>query len=153
MLGAAWPQGYPGPARANGVSFALSMIKAGDVTDGLSNTFLVGEKNLWPDNYETGEDGGDDEWALQGFDSDNYRTASDDSDCPGCSGGQDPIGPHPDTPGYAYSGSFGSAHLAGVNMALCDGSVRMVSYTIDVTTYSHLCNRRDGQVIDARKTF
>ena len=53
------------------------MIKAGDVTDGLSNTFLVGEKNLWPDNYETGEDGGDDEWALQGFDSDNYRTASD----------------------------------------------------------------------------
>ena len=38
-------------------------------------------------------------------------------------------------------------------MALCDGSVRMVSYTINVTTYSHLCNRRDGQAIDARKTF
>jgi hypothetical protein len=29
----------------------------------------------------------------------------------------------------------------------------MVNYTIDVMTYSHLCNRRDGQVIDAKKSF
>jgi type II secretory pathway pseudopilin PulG len=152
-LGTAWPQGYPGPAGANGVSFALSMIKASDVTDGLSNTFLVGEKNLCPDNYETGEDGSDDEWALQGFDGDNFRCANDLSNCPGCSGDGSPIGPQPDTPGYAYSSSFGSAHLAGFNMALCDGSVRMVNYTIDVTTYSHLCNRHDGQAIDARKAF
>ena len=38
-------------------------------------------------------------------------------------------------------------------MAHCDGSVRMVNYTIDFTTYSHLCNRHDGQVIDLNKAF
>ena len=72
-----WPQGIPGPARANGVSFALSMIKAGDVTDGLSNTYLLGEKSLWSDHYTDGYSGGDNEFALQGFDTDNYRFAND----------------------------------------------------------------------------
>ena len=38
-------------------------------------------------------------------------------------------------------------------MALCDGSVRLVSYTIDPTTHSHLSNRHDGQVIDFKKAF
>ena len=62
-------------------------------------------------------------------------------------------GPYPDTPGYPYRRRFGSAHLLGFNMALCDGSVRMVNYTIDLTTHSHLCNRRDGQIIDFKKAF
>jgi hypothetical protein len=147
-----WPGGAPGPARANGVGFALSMIKASDVTDGLSNTFLVGEKNMDPDHYTDGDQGGDDEWALQGFDTDNYRFANDYSDCPGCTV-YDLEGPHADTPGYEFGNSFGGPHLVGFNMALCDGSVRMVNYTIDLTTYSHLCDRDDGQVIDFRKAF
>ena len=46
--------------------------------------------------------------------------------------------------------SFGSAHLVGFNMALCDGSVRMVNYTIDLATHSRLCNRRDGLTIDGK---
>ena len=82
-VSSAWPQGVPGPASANGVGFALSMVKASDVTDGLSNTYLLGEKNLWADAYQNGSDGGDDEFALEGFDYDNYRFASDYSHCPG----------------------------------------------------------------------
>ena len=60
-LSGPWPQGVPGPALANGVGAAMSMTKASEVTDGLSNTFLIGEKNLWPDGYDNGYDGGDDE--------------------------------------------------------------------------------------------
>jgi prepilin-type N-terminal cleavage/methylation domain-containing protein len=152
-LSSAWPQGVPGPALANGVGFAMSMVKAADITDGLSYTFLIGEKNLWPDGYLNGYDGGDDEFALQGYDYDNYRFAQDYSQCPGCTQYGLPPGPQPDTPGYGYDLSFGSAHLAGFNMAVCDGSVRMVNYTVDFTTYSHLCNRHDGRVIDLKKAF
>ena len=47
--------------------------------------------------------------------------------------------------------NFGSAHLAGFNMALCDGSVRTISYSIDLMTHIHLANRKDGNRIDGRK--
>ena len=38
----------PPPALANGVCFALSMIRPKDVTDGLSNTYLLGENTSAP---------------------------------------------------------------------------------------------------------
>ena len=94
----AWPAGVPPPALANGVGYALSMVRASDVTDGLSNTFLIGEKNLWPDAYYNGDDGGDDEFALQGFDYDNYRFAGDYSQCPGCTQYDTTPGPIPTLP-------------------------------------------------------
>jgi prepilin-type N-terminal cleavage/methylation domain-containing protein len=144
-----WPQGVPGLARANGVSFALSMIGAKDVTDGLSNTYLLGEKEIDPDHYTDGNQAGDSAFALEGFDFGIYRFASDYSNCPGCTV-WDVEGPHPDTPGYEYPLAFGSAHFLGFNMALCDGSVRMVSYTIDLTMHSRLSNRKDGLPIDAK---
>jgi prepilin-type processing-associated H-X9-DG protein len=36
---------------------------------------------------------------------------------------------------------FGSAHAEGCNFAFCDGSVRLLSYTIDPTTYGQLGRR------------
>ena len=108
QLSTAWPPGVPGPARANGVSFALSMIGAKDVTDGLSNTYLLGEKEIDPDHYTDSNQAGDSAFALQGFDFGIYRFASDYSHCPGCTV-WDVEGPHPDTPGYEYPLSFGSA--------------------------------------------
>ena len=150
QLSGSWPQGVPGPARANGVSFAMSMTGARDVTDGLSNTFLLGEKNIDSDHYLDGLQAGDCLFALQGFDFGIYRFANDYSNCASCTP-YDVPGPHPDTPGYEFAQSFGSAHDLGFDMALCDGSVRMINYTIDLTTYSHLCNRCDGQKIDAKQ--
>jgi len=151
-----WPPGVLGPAKANGVSFALSMIRAGDVTDGLSNTYLLGEKTLCPDWYEVGDDAGDNAFAIAGFDYNTYRFANDYSNC--FDGSGNPCtqwsgpGPYPDTPGDpTHCMCFGSAHFTGFNMAFCDGSVRVSNYSIDLTTHSHLCNRHDGQTVDARK--
>ncbi|QDS96486.1 hypothetical protein FF011L_52970 [Roseimaritima multifibrata] len=48
--------------------------------------------------------------------------------------------------GEAVSGSR-SQHPSGVNLALADGSVRLVAETIDLDTWRLLHNRHDGQVL------
>jgi prepilin-type processing-associated H-X9-DG protein len=130
------------------------------VTDGLANTYLLGEKYLWSDHYTDGYDGGDDEWALQGYDTDNYRYACDYTTCYDPKTGQQCTwytangqiieGLYEDTPGWPAGLSFGSAHSSGCNMAMCDGSVRIISYGIAPAIHSRLSNRKDGQTVDGK---
>ncbi len=44
-----------------------------NVTDGASNTYMIGEKYLNPDAYYTGLDGADNESATVGYDNDTNR--------------------------------------------------------------------------------
>jgi prepilin-type processing-associated H-X9-DG protein len=122
-----------------------SLIRAADITDGVSNTCLLGEKYVCPDHYDTGGDPSDNESCVIGENADISRWS-----------GRSPnfIPPWQDAPGYAaypdWSG-FGSAHANSFNMAFCDGSVHSLSYTIDLALFSYLCNRKDDQPIDAQK--
>jgi prepilin-type N-terminal cleavage/methylation domain-containing protein len=124
---------------ATGVMFPASQIGAAAITDGNSNTFLLGEKYLDPDNYTNGADNGDNENAYMGDNEDICRW-----------GGPSAPEPIQDTPGNARS-AWGSAHASGFGVALCDGSVRVISFYIDMTTLANLCNRHDGNPIDASK--
>ncbi len=125
----------------SGVVYATSMVPMAQVTDGASNTYLIGEKYLNPDSYFNGEDACDNENAYMGDNGDIYRFG-------------DPTIPLPsqDTPGNSASAfSFGSAHTTGFGMVMCDGSVRTISFSIDRETHRRLSNRNDGLPIDPTK--
>ena len=57
-----------------GICYLRSQVKTANVTDGLSNTYLIGEKNINADNYFTGLDDGDDQSMYTGFNDDNHRS-------------------------------------------------------------------------------
>ncbi|QEL17179.1 DUF1559 domain-containing protein [Limnoglobus roseus] len=121
------------------------------VTDGLANTLLVAEKLV------NGHPGTDDfvdneSWAGPGFaDGDimrgslkngtTWRTPVRDINV------APPLSATPWTDSLQYL--FGSAHPAGINGVLADGSVRTIRYEVDGTTFMRLCVRNDGQPVAA----
>jgi prepilin-type N-terminal cleavage/methylation domain-containing protein/prepilin-type processing-associated H-X9-DG protein len=131
---------------ATGVIYCGSLIRVSDVTDGASNTYLIGEKYLDPDYYANGWDLGDNEAALIGDNEDIARWTFL-SNYPSTFF----LVPKQDTPGDYDRFSFGSAHANGLHMAFCDGSVNLISYSIEQTIHRYLGNRADGQPIDASK--
>jgi hypothetical protein len=128
-----------------GVCLAHSELRMASIRDGLSNTYLLGEKYLDPDNYTTGTDLGDNENAFTGLNWDLTRTAAT-SGSP--AGGYNYEPPEPDTRGLVNYWNFGSAHPGVFVMMLCDGSVRNFKFGIDPETHRRLCNRADGLAID-----
>ncbi len=127
----------PGNPDENGISYMRSMIRSRDVTDGLSCTYLAGERYIRPDAYYTGLDGDDNSNMMVGYENDIYRCTY--------------FPPHQDTPGFLDTFSFGSAHAGGLHMTFCDGSVHFINYTIDPETHRRLGNRHDGLPIDGKR--
>ena len=129
-----------GPSTGIG-NYYRSLITVADVFDGLSNTYLVGEKYLWPEGYETSLDPGDDDTMYWGPNHDVLRwTALGSIACP-----------LQDQSGFSDAFIFGSAHASSCFIAFCDGSVHPISYSIDAETHRRLANRKDGLTIDGSK--
>ena len=115
---------------ANGKEFGIQSI-----VDGTSKVYMIGEKYVSPDEYATGTSLGDDQSVYSGDERDVVRFTAG-------------LVPFQDRPGILDTWNFGSAHSEGFNMALCDGSVRMVSYSIDPTMHRRFSNRRDQEVVE-----
>ncbi len=139
MTPSAWASNYNGSD--GGVMFLHSAVALRNVTDGTSNTYLAGEKRCDPDHYYDGATPSDDQLFDTAVDWDTIRWTNNDPN----------FLPGPDTPGIGGSLAFGAAHLNGFQMVFCDGSVHMMSYTIDPLTHSLLGDRADGQTIDGKK--
>jgi prepilin-type N-terminal cleavage/methylation domain-containing protein/prepilin-type processing-associated H-X9-DG protein len=137
-----WPNSSNGLDQGNGIicrnwgNDPRNQTTISDILDGTTNTFAVGETvakwcslTWWwwangsyatcgiPLNYESN--------AVRADPSDNITMESQRDD-------------------WGNNLSFFSRHPGGANFGLCDGSVRFVSDTIDLTTYRHLANMDDG---------
>jgi prepilin-type N-terminal cleavage/methylation domain-containing protein/prepilin-type processing-associated H-X9-DG protein len=146
------PNGSPFSAmlQTNGTSAQRSRVRMADILDGTSTTYLAGEKYLDPDNYYTGIDWGDDQSAMGGDSDDQNRWTSGATATTSPPTSFPPTPPLPDSPGFGSASIFGSAHAVGLNMAFCDGSVRVISYAIDPTVHRYLGSRNDGHAIDGK---
>lgn len=116
-------------------------IDLNNITDGTSNTMLVGEKHLNITKYAGGA-GNDNQGYWRGIDSDICGLAVAGT-TPSMAAAQDDT----NDLNQGLGSTFGSAHGGGFQVVLCDGSVRNLSYSIDFTTVLQpLCGRRDGVV-------
>ena len=136
-------------SKMNGITYMRSTVKPSEITDGTSNTYLVGEKHLCTNSYDGPSvpgkydyDTSDNECAYGGYNRDTSRATN-----------YPPLLDHTlaagETVGNAYVYNFGSPHASGFNMVFGDGSVRCISFEVDLDVHRYLGVRNDGVAIDA----
>jgi prepilin-type N-terminal cleavage/methylation domain-containing protein len=131
---------------------SLKPIGIKDVTDGTSNTLMVGEKAMDIVLYNTGT-WWYDEPALSGGTAGTSRSSYDSTN-------KVFVQFYPDValPPEAHNGSdeffigkgggaFGSVHPGGVLFVLCDGSVRSIPFNTPVDVIGYLLQPNDGMVV------
>lgn len=123
--------GFVDTSGFTGIAAQRTEIRPAQVSDGLSNTYLVGEKHLFPQSYYTASSWSDDQQSFIGDDLDTCRWTF-----------RPPLRDAEDGDLYV----FGSAHSGGFTMVMCDGSVHFFNYNIDPVTHARLGNRNDGQI-------
>ena len=123
---------WPERREFTGIVFGRSHVRPRQVVDGLSKTYLVGEKYVEATKYQTGEDWGDNETLFAGFNNDNCRSAA-----------RLPIA---DSAGGEFKTRFGSAHTHIWQVVYCDGSVRAHDYETDPKIHRDLANRMNSRL-------
>jgi prepilin-type processing-associated H-X9-DG protein len=132
-------------------SGGMGCVKTNSISDGCSNTILVGECIPDAQNNFTREDPGlnqgrKDHWYIGGDDADNWQ-GTDWSECLGSTGV--PINlpkVPPGNPAFgAYEIGFGSQHTGGATFLFADGSVRFIRDNIKIATFRALGSRAGGE--------
>lgn len=131
----------PSNVEPNGVIYTGSQVRKDDITDGITNTYMLGEKYLVPENYtnhattgNAASDNSDVHCMYSGCTLDNERSTYEST-------------PLQDRSEVVVGDAFGSAHVNSCCFVFCDGSTHWVNYSIDAATHRLLGCRNDGQAI------
>jgi len=130
----------------NGMIFANSKITHGAITDGTTNTFLIGESRYMPTPRMRG-DGFHAGWASSLKADNAFAVPLTFAGAVLQINGQRECGVGIRDCFEVVSRTFGSRHTGGCHFGLADGSVQFISESIDIDTYRLLSIRNDGQVI------
>lgn len=123
------PVAANGQCRGDGMFYHNSKVRMRDLTDGTTNTFMVGERrtdaelgwySTWPGMVAEGEE------AFQ-------RILGSADHVP-----NDPVG---------HLDDFSSNHVGGAQFVLGDGSVRFISENIDHGLYQSLATIQGGEIV------
>lgn len=114
------------PDDGHGAFFLNSRLQFRSITDGLSNTYFVGERSSKM---------GGSTWTGVVTDADEALAR--------VVGSAD----HPPNDDHGHLDDFGSYHPTGANFLMGDGSVRFVSETIDEDVYKAFATRAGGEVV------
>jgi prepilin-type N-terminal cleavage/methylation domain-containing protein len=121
------------PDLQDGLVHRMSRVVAAKIRDGLSNTYLAGEKYVMPEGYDSPFDAGDAAPMLAGYSGSIIRWAA--------------TAPAQDEPGVSRPTAYGSAHADTFTVAFCDGSVQTIAFAIDPLVHKSLASRADGEVV------
>jgi prepilin-type N-terminal cleavage/methylation domain-containing protein len=129
-----------------GIFFGDSRINMKDVTDGTSNTLMVGE--CYWDKFT--QDGNQmDFWYIGSPQADPWPgNATEFSEFVGSAGVPLNARTIASTSGYVKELSFTSFHPAGTLFCYVDGSVKFIPYTVDVPTYRAIGSRNGGETLN-----
>lgn len=127
---------------ANGSIIARYPIALRQISDGASNTYLIGERLIETDHYDSGHATNDDQNAYVGFDRDNQVSAR--------------YTPFPDVHswelnrltsavGQGLGFHFGSAHPSTFHISMCDGSVQGINYDVDLSVHRAAGSRDEAE--------
>lgn len=120
---------------SNGTLFKHSGIKMGEIRDGTTNTYMIGEKYMPSNEYEICGGTNDNIYIYRGADTDN---------CVTCVRANVPL---QDRANYRRDHAFGSTHAGAFGISMCDGSVHRLSYSIDAELNMYLSQRNDGKPV------
>jgi prepilin-type N-terminal cleavage/methylation domain-containing protein len=119
-------------------------IDHGKITDGSSNTLVIGEKFLPPSTYlgTAPATWHDDKGWTDGWDPDGLRstvcTPMPDREITSASPDETRLS------GYR----FGGAHATGMNSAFADGSIHHINFNVDLELFNKLGHRQDDGTVD-----
>lgn len=127
-----------------GIFFGDSDVKFKNITDGTSNTMMVGEC-YWDDFSQDGNQM--DFWYIGSPQIDPWPSATEFSEFVGSTGVPINARTVTGTSGYIKELSFTSFHPAGTLFTYADGSVRFITYSVEAATYKALGSRDGGEVL------